>query len=73
MEKAVTVAGRMVGPKHIELEEPLAGAVGKVEILVRITGDTQPVAGDILDLISALPAGTRTKEDIDRQMREERS
>jgi len=36
----------MAGPKHIELEEPLAGAVGKIEILVRVTGNTQPVARD---------------------------
>lgn len=73
MKKAVIVAGWMADSKHIELEEPLTGVVGKVEIVVRSTGETQPVASDILDLVSALPAGTRTKEDIDRQMQEERS
>jgi hypothetical protein len=73
MKKAVKVAGWMADPRHIELDEPLTGVVGKVEIIVRSTGEPQPVAGDILDLVSALPAGSRTKEDIDRQMQEERS
>ncbi len=57
MKKDVIVAGWMADPKHIELEEPLIGVVGKVEIIVRSTGETQSVAGDILDLVWALPAG----------------
>jgi hypothetical protein len=73
MERAVIVAGWMADPTHIELEEPLPGVLGKIEVVVRSTGASQPVAMDILDLVSALPAGTRTKDDIDRQIHEERS
>ena len=72
MEKEVIVTGWMADPRHIELEESLTGLRGKVEVVVRAVGGAQPVSRNILDLISTLPAGTRTKEDIDRQMREER-
>ena len=73
MEKAVIVAGRMTGPRHIELEESLDGVLGRVEVVVRAVVAPPPVSRDILELVSALPAGTRTKEDIDRQMQEERA
>jgi len=61
---------------EIVLDEPVAlpdGAALKVELAVRAGGAASPVSKDILDLVSALPAGTRTKEDIDRQMQEERA
>ena len=72
MGKAAIVAGRMADPTHIELEEALTGILGKVEVVVRAVDAMQPDARDILDLISTLPAGTRRKEDIDRQIYEER-
>ena len=60
----------------IVLDEPVAlpdGAVVKIELAVRDVGAARPVSKEFLDLVSALPAGTRTKEDIDRQIKEERA
>jgi hypothetical protein len=65
---------------HIEngaivLDEPVAlpdGAAVKIVLAVQGAGATPSSSKDILELVSALPAGARTKEDIDRQMQEER-
>ena len=60
----------------IVLDEPVAlpdGAIVKVDLAVQATGAARSSSRDILDLVSSLPAGTRTKEEIDRQMLEERT
>lgn len=74
MREAVVVTGRISDPRHIELEEPLTDLRGRVEVVVRSVGDnTQQTRKDILDLILALPAGKRTKRDIDKQIDAERA
>jgi len=60
----------------IVLDNPLAlpdGAAVAIELAVLDAGAGPAVSKGILDLVSALPGGTRTKEDIDRQMQEERA
>lgn len=73
MEKAVTVRGRLSDPKHIELDEAVTDVVGAVEVVLRqapvANGQAAP---DIFDLIATLPGGTRTRAEIDAQVREER-
>lgn len=44
---------------------------GAVEVVVRPVPPAAP-GSDIFDLIAAQPPGTRSKSDIDRQIREER-
>jgi hypothetical protein len=39
MERAVIVRGRLRGPALVELEEPVAGAAGVVEVIVRQEAD----------------------------------
>jgi len=67
------VRGRMADSRHIELDEPIHDVKGPVEVFVRPapvvpTNDAQ----DVFEFIKALPAGKRSKRDIDEQIREDR-
>jgi hypothetical protein len=73
MERAIIVRGRLTGPKRIDLDEPLEGVSGEVEVVVRaVEAKAATPRRDIFDVIRSLPPGTRSKEDIDRQVAEER-
>jgi len=73
MERAIVVRGELADARHIELEEPITEIRGKVEVIVRSLHEEHVEAPeDIFDFIASLPPGTRSKEDIDRQIREER-
>jgi hypothetical protein len=73
MEKAIVVRGKLSDPLHIELAEPVTELQGEVEIVVRpVPSSRTHLHRDIFDFIASLPPGTRSKEDIDRQVQEER-
>jgi hypothetical protein len=72
MERGVIARGRLHG-RHIDLDEPLDQLEGEVEVTVRPAGTAHPTVADMLALIATFPPGTRTKEDIDRQIAEERA
>lgn len=72
MDKACVVAGRIADSRHIELEEPVTGLQGRVEVTLRSLDKSRPREKDVMDLIRSLPAGTRTKRDIDLQVEAER-
>lgn len=66
------VRGRIHG-RTIDLERPLDGLEGEVEVTVRpITSPPETVA-DLLALLATLPAGARTKDEIDKQIAEDRT
>ena len=70
MHQSVTVRGRLCDSRHIELAEPVEAVGEEVEVVIR---PLPPEPGkSIFEVIAALPPGTRSKEDIDRQIREER-
>ena len=70
MRESITTRGRLSGSCHIELAEPVDGVGEEVGVVIR---PIPPQPGkSIFEVIAALPPGTRTKEDIDRQIREER-
>ena len=71
MDRAIVVRGKLSDPRHIELDEPVTELRGAVEVVVRPVPPAAP-GSDIFDLIAAPPPGTRSKSDIDRQIREER-
>lgn len=74
MERAIIVRGRLNGPRRIDLDEPVDAVTSEVEVVVRSVEAKRVAAQrDIFDVIRSLPPGTRTKEDIDRQIAEERS
>jgi hypothetical protein len=55
------------------LDQPVTGVAQAVEVIaygeIKMTSNA---AGSLADFILSLPPGTRSKEDIDRQIREER-
>ena len=70
MRESITMRGKLSDARHIELAEPIEDVGEEVEVVIR---PIQPrPKKDVFEFIASLPAGTRTKEDIDRQMREER-
>ena len=70
MERGVVVRGRLHG-RHIDLDEAVDALDGEVEVTVRPFAGAHPTVADMLALVATFPAGTRTKEDIDRQVAEE--
>jgi hypothetical protein len=71
MERGVVVRGKLQG-RHIELDERVDELDGEVEVFVRAVVATPPPP-DVLEVITSMPAGTRSKADIDRQLAEDRA
>jgi hypothetical protein len=71
MNRGLIARGRLSDPQHIELSEPVSDIRGDVEVRIR----QLPKAGaeDVFDLIAGLAPGSRSKADIDQQIREERA
>jgi hypothetical protein len=71
MQKLLLITGRLTGPKSVELDEAVTDMSSDVEVLVRPATKIVP-SEKVSDFLRALPAGGRSKEDIDHQMLEER-
>jgi len=69
MSRTVIVKGRVTGPSTVELDEPLPEQAHEVEVVARVADQA---GGKLSDYIRSLPPGTRSKEDIDQQIRDER-
>ena len=69
MPRSVVIKGRVVGPHTVELETALPDQTREVEVVARVA---DRVGGKLSDYVRGLPPGTRSKDDIDRQIREER-
>jgi len=73
MERAVVVRGKLTDARHIELDEPVTEIEGPVDIVLRaVPSAPDGQDEDVFEFIAKLPPGTRSKEDIDRQIRAER-
>ena len=72
MQRGVIVRGRLHG-QQIDLDEPVDELDGEVEVTVRSLAETHPTVADMLALVATFPPGTRTKEEIDRQIDQERA
>lgn len=73
MQEAILVRGRLIGPTNVELAEPVADLKAEVEVIIRTsTRHPENNAERAMAFLRSLPPGTRSKEDIDRQVREER-
>jgi hypothetical protein len=74
MESAIIVRGRMADPRHIELSEAVPGLTGDVEVVLRqVVPTPEASAPDVFELIASLSPGTRSKDDIDEQIADERA
>jgi hypothetical protein len=73
MRRAIVVRGRLINPSTVELDEPVSELTGDVEVALRAVAGDQAAEGEtVFEFLRRLPVGTRTKEDIDRQIGEER-
>jgi len=73
MQRSITVRGRISDPHHIELDEPVSGIRGEVEVVVKPAEDVRSnMKQDIFDFICGLPPGRRSRTEIDKQVRKER-
>jgi hypothetical protein len=72
MERSAVVRGRLHG-KQIDLDESVDALDGDVEVTVRPLTGAHPTVAGMLALVATFPPGMRTKEDIDRQVSEERA
>lgn len=69
MTRTVIIKGRVVGPQTVELAEPLPEQTSEVEVIAHVKTAGR---GKLSDILRSFPPGTRSKEDIDRQVNEER-
>ncbi|MGA2439378.1 MAG: hypothetical protein ABSH08_00335 [Tepidisphaeraceae bacterium] len=73
MENAIVIKGRLVGPKNVELDEPVTSPSGDVEVIVRTGADSaSQQVESVFDFLRRLPPGMQGREEIDRRLREER-
>jgi hypothetical protein len=72
MQDGIRVRGHLVG-RRIELDEEVEDLEGEVEVVVRPAARTETAGERFLDVVGGLPAGTRSKDDIDQQLREARA
>lgn len=73
MGRGAVVRGRLHG-RVVELDEPVDDVEeGEVEVQIRSVESVAPRRPDVLEVIASLPAGSRTKADIDQQLADERS
>ncbi len=72
MVRAVVVKGHLVGPSRVELEEPVDTEAREVEVIVRVLEPAPGPADSLAAFLRSLPPGTRSKADIDQQLRDER-
>ena len=65
------IKGRLVGPTTVELEEPVEGASGE-SVLVQIDEHAGSSAGGFLEFLRTIPAGRKSRDQIDGELRDER-
>jgi hypothetical protein len=72
MARTVVVKGHIVGSNTVELDEPVPNDATDVEVIVHVADEPASRLQELIDFLKSLPPGTRSKEDIDRQIDEDR-
>ncbi len=72
MSRAVIVKGHVLDGNTVRLDEPLPPDVREIEVVVRLQDKATGTRKKLGDFLRSLPPGTRTKEEIDKQVAEER-
>ena len=73
MQNAIVISGRLVGPRNIQLDEPVTDLHAQVEVIVR-SGNTQKLKDqNLAEFFRGLPSGTRSRKDVDEQLGSERA
>lgn len=72
MSRRVLVDGRVTGERTVEVKEALPERLTGVEVVLHVP-EPPTALQDWIDFFASLPPGMRSKEDIDRQIEEDRS
>jgi phage terminase large subunit-like protein len=73
MQSVHIIRGHLTGPRSVELDEAVADPQGEVQVIVpRSSNGASPLRESIHAFLKRLPAGTRTRQEIDQQLHEER-
>lgn len=73
MQNAIVISGRLVGPRNIQLDEPVRDLHAQVEVIVRTENTKNLKDQNLAEFFRGLPSGTRSRSDIDEQLRSERA
>jgi len=72
MKSEMIVNGRVTGPRQVELDESVTQIGESVQVILKPTARHRSTTETVFEFLRNLPPGSRTKQDIDRQIREER-
>ena len=72
MRSAIVIAGRLVGPRRVELDEPAVDVGAEVEVIINSRSAEQGEDRSLAALPVGLASGVRSRADIDAQLRSER-
>ena len=73
MQRVVVLEGELISPTNVRLNAPVTNVARTVQVIAHSQIEESPNAiKSLIDFLESLPPGTRTKEDIDRQLREDR-
>mgnify|MGYP000706102052 CR=1 FL=1 len=70
MAQTRVLPGHVVGETTVRVDQPIPGDTAEVEVVLHLRKSGK--LGSVGEYVRQLPPGERTKEDIDRQIREER-
>ncbi len=73
MHNAIVISGRLVGPRNVQLDEPVTDLHAQVEVIVRSEQSQKLKEQKLAEFLGGLPSGTRSRRDIDEQLRSERA
>ena len=69
---ATVIAGRLVGPRRVELDEPAVDVGAEVEVIINSRSAEQGEDRSLAAFPVGLASGVRSRADIDAQLRSER-
>jgi hypothetical protein len=72
MARTVVMPGHVVGNTTVEVDAPIPKGTTRVEVILHLAEAASEGRTSVAEYLRSLPAGTRTKKDIDRQIEEER-
>ncbi|HEY3876112.1 MAG TPA: hypothetical protein VGM92_11595 [Candidatus Kapabacteria bacterium] len=74
MENAIIIRGRQVGPNQIETDEKFSAQGQDLAVIVLpLPVENGKERETIFDFLKRLPAGNRSRQEIDQQIKEDRN
>jgi len=74
MQRAIVIRGHIADRQRVDLDEPVDELRGQVEVTLRaVPNDKEMPRKKIAEVLASLSHGTRTQEEIDAELADERS